>query len=143
MILVHVMNSYATHKFAPSLRMVLVLCLGDFLMFLDKLCTRLGFRSPHAMLFITVMRAVCCLFACKILCVCFCRSICLAAPAGSFPDLKLMSLFGLGAILLRGAGCTVNDLLDSDIDGKVTLSRPLELASAFIAYFLLLNKSEL
>jgi 4-hydroxybenzoate polyprenyltransferase len=35
------------------------------------------------------------------------------------PDFEMMVLFGLGAILLRGAGCTVNDLLDRDIDGKV------------------------
>ncbi len=49
----------------------------------------------------------------------FYRSISLAAPAVSLPDFKMMALFGLGAILLRGAGCTVNDLLDRDIDGKV------------------------
>lgn len=47
------------------------------------------------------------------------RSIAMAAEAGSYPDLKMLTLFGVGAILLRGAGCTVNDLLDRDIDGKV------------------------
>jgi 4-hydroxybenzoate polyprenyltransferase len=47
------------------------------------------------------------------------RSIAIAAEAGGYPDLKLLTLFGVGAILLRGAGCTVNDLLDRDIDGKV------------------------
>eukprot|EP01018_Ginkgo_biloba_P010589 Gb_40801 [translate_table: standard] len=54
-------------------------------------------------------------------------SIALAAPAGSLPDYKMLSLFGLGAVLLRGAGCTVNDLLDRDIDGKVqrTKFRPI------------------
>ena len=54
-------------------------------------------------------------------------SIALAAPAGSLPDLKLLALFGTGAILLRGAGCTVNDLWDRDLDNKVerTKSRPL------------------
>ncbi|BBN06972.1 4-hydroxybenzoate polyprenyltransferase [Marchantia polymorpha subsp. ruderalis] len=62
-------------------------------------------------------------------------SICLAAPAGSFPDLKLMSLFGLGAILLRGAGCTVNDLLDSDIDGKVERTRDRPLASGALTTY--------
>ncbi|KAG6551280.1 hypothetical protein Mapa_007207 [Marchantia paleacea] len=62
-------------------------------------------------------------------------SICLAAPAGSFPDLKMMSLFGLGAILLRGAGCTVNDLLDSDIDGKVERTRDRPLASGALTTF--------
>ena len=47
------------------------------------------------------------------------RSIALAAEDGGYPDLKMLTLFGVGAILLRGAGCTVNDLLDRDIDGKV------------------------
>lgn len=50
---------------------------------------------------------------------CLHRSIAIAAEAGGYPDLKMLSLFGVGAILLRGAGCTVNDLLDRDIDGKV------------------------
>lgn len=43
----------------------------------------------------------------------------MAAPPGSLPDVKMMTLFGCGALLLRGAGCTVNDLLDRDIDTKV------------------------
>jgi hypothetical protein len=39
----------------------------------------------------------------------------------------LLALFGVGALLLRGAGCTVNDLWDREIDKKVTrtASRPL------------------
>jgi len=39
----------------------------------------------------------------------------------------LLVLFGVGALLLRGAGCTVNDLWDREIDKKVTrtASRPL------------------
>ncbi|KAL0890923.1 hypothetical protein Bca101_014906 [Brassica carinata] len=45
-------------------------------------------------------------------------SIALAADPGSLPSFKMMSLFGCGAILLRGAGCTINDLLDQDIDTK-------------------------
>lgn len=40
---------------------------------------------------------------------------------GSMPDLHLLALFGSGAVLLRGAGCTVNDLLDRSIDVKVKL----------------------
>lgn len=47
------------------------------------------------------------------------RSISLAAAPGSIPDVKMMALFGCGALLLRGAGCTINDLLDRDIDTKV------------------------
>ncbi|CAI5980732.1 unnamed protein product [Closterium sp. NIES-65] len=54
-------------------------------------------------------------------------SIALAAPTGSLPDPALLFLFGSGAVLLRGAGCTINDLLDRDFDAKVarTRSRPL------------------
>ncbi|KAJ0989788.1 hypothetical protein J5N97_008144 [Dioscorea zingiberensis] len=53
-------------------------------------------------------------------------SITMAAQPGEFPDFKMLALFGCGAVLLRGAGCTVNDLLDRDIDEKVerTKSRP-------------------
>ncbi|KAM0854868.1 hypothetical protein ACQ4PT_050152 [Festuca glaucescens] len=53
-------------------------------------------------------------------------SITIAAMPGELPDLKMLALFGCGAVLLRGAGCTVNDLLDRNIDNKVerTKSRP-------------------
>ncbi|XP_020167512.2 large ribosomal subunit protein uL13z [Aegilops tauschii subsp. strangulata] len=37
---------------------------------------------------------------------------------GELPDLKMLALFGCRAVLLRGAGYTVNDLLDRDIDNK-------------------------
>ncbi|KAK9806808.1 hypothetical protein WJX72_003516 [[Myrmecia] bisecta] len=54
-------------------------------------------------------------------------SIALAAPAGSLPGGRLLALFGVGALLLRGAGCTVNDLWDRQLDAQVerTRSRPL------------------
>ena len=41
--------------------------------------------------------------------------------------LWLLALFGLGAIVMRGAGCVVNDMWDRDMDRKVTrtASRPL------------------
>lgn len=39
----------------------------------------------------------------------------------------MLSLFAAGAVFMRGAGCTINDMWDKDIDGKVqrTSSRPL------------------
>ncbi|WIA35236.1 hypothetical protein OEZ86_003698 [Tetradesmus obliquus] len=54
-------------------------------------------------------------------------SIALAAGPGQLPDLWLTALFGVGAVLMRGAGCTINDLWDRDIDKQVarTRSRPL------------------
>jgi len=50
-----------------------------------------------------------------------------AAAPGSLPPLDLAALFAVGAFAMRGAGCTVNDMWDRDIDGKVarTSQRPL------------------
>ena len=50
------------------------------------------------------------------------------APYSFIPsDAWLASLFVIGAIAMRGAGCTYNDILDRDIDAKVarTALRPL------------------
>lgn len=54
-------------------------------------------------------------------------SIASAAPPGCFPDLYMLALFGTGALIMRGAGCTINDMWDRDIDAKVsrTADRPL------------------
>lgn len=56
-----------------------------------------------------------------------CWSTALAASVGSLPDLLLMSKFFAGAFIMRGAGCTINDLWDRNFDGKVerTKMRPL------------------
>lgn len=43
----------------------------------------------------------------------------MAAPAGAFPDPNMLALFGIGAFIMRGAGCTINDMWDKDIDEKV------------------------
>ncbi len=53
-------------------------------------------------------------------------SIALAA-AGGWPDARLLALFALGALVMRGAGCTFNDIVDRDFDARVarTASRPL------------------
>ncbi|QFS95934.1 4-hydroxybenzoate octaprenyltransferase [Labrenzia sp. THAF191b] len=56
-------------------------------------------------------------------------SAALAAVAGgkAWPDPWHMVLFFIGAVAMRGAGCTYNDLVDVDIDSKVerTRSRPI------------------
>ncbi|MCU0839046.1 MAG: 4-hydroxybenzoate octaprenyltransferase [Rhodospirillales bacterium] len=51
--------------------------------------------------------------------------VALATP--SWPDPWLLVLFGLGATVMRAAGCIVNDLADRDFDRQVarTASRPL------------------
>lgn len=38
-----------------------------------------------------------------------------------------LALFGTGAIVMRGAGCTINDLWDRDIDKKVGESEWMDL----------------
>ncbi|KAF6140727.1 hypothetical protein GIB67_035154 [Kingdonia uniflora] len=62
-------------------------------------------------------------------------SITLAASPGSLPDFKMMLLFGCGALLLRGAGCTCNDLLDRDIDIKVERTKLRPVASGLLTPF--------
>jgi len=61
-------------------------------------------------------------------CPCF-WSVSLAARSigDAYPDPWLIFLFAAGAIAMRGAGCTYNDLIDREIDAKVarTKSRPL------------------
>ncbi|XP_007945026.1 4-hydroxybenzoate polyprenyltransferase, mitochondrial [Orycteropus afer afer] len=54
-------------------------------------------------------------------------SISLAAEPGCFPDFYMLALFGTGAVLMRGAGCTINDMWDRDYDKKVTrtANRPI------------------
>lgn len=51
----------------------------------------------------------------------------MATSAGSLPDPYMLTLFGLGSFVMRGAGCTINDMWDKDIDEKVerTKTRPL------------------
>lgn len=38
-------------------------------------------------------------------------------------DLYLVVLFAIGAVIMRGAGCTYNDIIDRDIDAKVARTR--------------------
>jgi 4-hydroxybenzoate polyprenyltransferase len=54
-------------------------------------------------------------------------SLALAAAPGALPDGYVMVLFALGALLMRGAGCTINDIVDRDFDRQVarTATRPL------------------
>ena len=55
-------------------------------------------------------------------------SLGLASPPGAlFPDPALFGLFAAGALIMRGAGCTINDMWDKNIDLKVqrTRTRPI------------------
>lgn len=62
-------------------------------------------------------------------------SIALSADAGCWPDLTMLGLFATGALIMRGAGCTINDLWDRDIDAKVERTKTRPLASGQISQF--------
>ena len=49
----------------------------------------------------------------------------LATPG--WPSAWLIAVFALGAVVMRGAGCTYNDIVDRDFDGRVarTADRPI------------------
>lgn len=49
------------------------------------------------------------------------------SPSLGLPDLFLLALFGIGALAIRGAGCTYNDIVDRKIDAQVerTCGRPI------------------
>ena len=50
-----------------------------------------------------------------------------ATDAMRYPNPTLLALFGVGTILMRGVGCTINDIVDRKIDRNVerTKNRPL------------------
>jgi 4-hydroxybenzoate polyprenyltransferase len=56
----------------------------------------------------------------------------IALAAHGWPDLRLMALFAVGAIVMRGAGCTLNDIADRDYDGRVARTRMRPIPSGAI-----------
>lgn len=54
-------------------------------------------------------------------------AIALAADKNHWPNWQLLALFAIGAYVMRGAGCTLNDIADRNFDGMVarTRSRPI------------------
>ena len=58
-----------------------------------------------------------------------------ALASQSYPDSCLLLLFLIGATAMRGAGCTINDLVDRDIDAKVERTRLRPIASGQISGF--------
>ena len=47
--------------------------------------------------------------------------------SGGVGEWRLMVLFAIGAVIMRGAGCVINDFWDRDLDGKIerTATRPI------------------
>ena len=51
------------------------------------------------------------------------------------PNIKLLLLFSVGAFIMRGAGCVVNDLWDREADAKVERTRARPLPSGRVSVF--------
>ncbi|NNE85551.1 MAG: 4-hydroxybenzoate octaprenyltransferase [Alphaproteobacteria bacterium] len=60
-------------------------------------------------------------------------AVALAPPDGGWPDPWLIILFGVGAILMRGGGCVINDLFDRDFDARVARTADRPIASGAIS----------
>tara|TARA_R110000787_G_scaffold43688_4_gene107068 strand:+ start:28430 stop:29275 length:846 start_codon:yes stop_codon:yes gene_type:complete len=62
-------------------------------------------------------------------------SIALAAPKGEGPDFTLFILFAIGALVMRGAGCTLNDIADRNFDGRVERTKKRPIPSGQVTLF--------
>lgn len=60
--------------------------------------------------------------------------VAVARPAGAF-DWQMLGLFFIGAIAMRGAGCTFNDIVDRDIDDQVARTRLRPIPSGQVTRF--------
>jgi 4-hydroxybenzoate polyprenyltransferase len=55
------------------------------------------------------------------------------AGGGGMPDMRYAVLFLAGAIVMRGAGCTLNDIVDRDFDAQVARTRSRPIASGQVS----------
>ncbi|CCQ74724.1 4-hydroxybenzoate octaprenyltransferase [Magnetospira sp. QH-2] len=58
-----------------------------------------------------------------------------ALAAEGWPDLRLLLLFGAGALIMRGAGCTFNDFVDREFDSQVARTADRPIASGVVSPF--------
>lgn len=54
-------------------------------------------------------------------------------PFDSWNDVWFVVLFAVGSVVMRGAGCTFNDIVDRDIDAKVARTRGRPIASGTVS----------
>jgi 4-hydroxybenzoate polyprenyltransferase len=57
----------------------------------------------------------------------------LALASTGFPDPRLMLLFVAGSVIMRGAGCVINDIADRDFDARVERTKDRPIASGAIS----------
>lgn len=58
---------------------------------------------------------------------------CLWIAGEGSPDPTLVAIFALGSLLMRSAGCCINDFADRDFDGRVARTRDRPLASGEVS----------
>ena len=56
-----------------------------------------------------------------------------ALAADGWPDARLMILFAAGAVIMRGAGCVLNDIADRNFDARVARTQTRPIASGEIS----------
>ncbi len=52
--------------------------------------------------------------------------------SGEWPSLYLLALFALGAVIMRGAGCIFNDIVDRELDAQVARTRQRPIPAGLI-----------
>jgi 4-hydroxybenzoate polyprenyltransferase len=57
----------------------------------------------------------------------------IALAADRWPNWWLIVLFGIGAVVMRGAGCTFNDIVDRDFDARVERTRVRPIPSGAVS----------
>jgi 4-hydroxybenzoate polyprenyltransferase len=57
----------------------------------------------------------------------------IALAADGWPNWRLMLLFAVGAVAMRGAGCTLNDIVDRDFDARVARTRTRPIPSGAVS----------
>lgn len=58
-----------------------------------------------------------------------------AMATQGWPDPRFLALFAVGALIMRGAGCTLNDIADRDFDARVARTADRPIASGQITVF--------
>ena len=56
-----------------------------------------------------------------------------AAEGRGYPNLWYVALTGIGSVVMRGAGCVYNDIVDRDFDRKVARTRSRPIASGAVS----------
>ncbi len=60
-------------------------------------------------------------------------AVTMAGPKGAAPDFYLLALFFIGSVVMRGAGCAYNDIVDRDYDSQIARTSQRPLASKIIS----------